>query len=70
MKIRCKKTDWFICEIQIEDYLENLERLGISQEIPLQITARCKKCGRDHTYSIYKTHYIEEKDKNVVTFKK
>lgn len=63
MKIRCKKTNRFICEIQIEEYLENLERLGVSQEIPLKIKARCKKCGTDHVYSIYKTHYIEETEK-------
>lgn len=44
MIIRCKKTKRYLCEVEIEQYLENLEKLGISQEIPLEIKVLCKSC--------------------------
>ena len=61
MKIKCKKTHRFLCEINIEEYLKNLEDLGISQQIPLILRTRCKACREDETYFIYKDHYIYKK---------
>ena len=57
MIIRCKKTKRYLCEIEIEDYLEKLEKLGISQEIPLEIKVLCKSCKEQEIYPIYKEHY-------------
>lgn len=57
MKIRCKKSKRYLCEIEIEDYLEKLEKLGISQEIPLEIKVLCRSCKEQEIYHIYKTHY-------------
>lgn len=69
MIIKCKKTKRFLCEIDIESYLKNLEQLGISQEIPLKITIPCRACKKVETYHVYETHYIfkeneEKRDKN------
>lgn len=57
MEIRCKLTKRFLVEINIEDYLKNLKRLGISQEIPLRITIPCPKCHKIEQYDIYEKHY-------------
>lgn len=57
MKIRCKKTRRFLVEVEIEEYLENLHRLGIKQEIPLKITLPCPRCHQIETYEIYEDRY-------------
>lgn len=66
MRITCKKTKRFLCEINIEEYLKNLEKMGISQQIPLMLTVPCRDCRKVEVYKIYKTHYLFEKnvDKN------
>ena len=58
MIIKCKKSKRFLCDVNIEEYLENLKRLGISQEIPLKITVPCKACKEVEIYHVYETHYI------------
>lgn len=58
MRITCKKTKRFLCEINIEEYLKNLEKLGISQQIPLKIKTRCRACKKDEVYYIFKDRYI------------
>ena len=58
MKIKCKKTRRFLIDIKIEEYLEALEKLGISQEIPLKIILPCPRCHKIEEYEIYKTHYV------------
>ena len=57
MKIKCKKSHRFLCEINIEEYLSNLEALGISQQLPLEITIPCRGCKETETYLIFNTHY-------------
>lgn len=57
MKIKCKKTKRFLCDINIEDYLKNLEQLGISQQIPLKLTIPCRNCHAIEVYEIYQNHY-------------
>jgi phage FluMu protein Com len=64
MKIRCKKTKRFLCEIDIESYLKHLEELGISQEIPLKITIPCRRCQKVEVYNIYKDHYSFVENEN------
>lgn len=58
MKIKCKKTRRFLIDIKIEEYLEALEKLGISQEIPLKIILPCPRCHQIEEYDVYKTHYV------------
>lgn len=57
MVIKCKRSKRFLCEIDIEDYLHNLEQLGISQEIPLKLTIPCRACKQIEVYEIYEKHY-------------
>lgn len=57
MRIKCKKSNRFLCEVNIEKYLANLEALGISQELPLEITIPCRSCREVETYLIYSTRY-------------
>lgn len=58
MEIRCKKTKRFLVDIDIEGYLENLKKLGISQEIPLHIVIPCPRCHQKEEYNIYEKHYV------------
>lgn len=62
MVIKCKKSKRFLCEIDIEDYLHNLEQLGISQEIPLKLTIPCRTCKQVEIYEIYEKHYTFKKN--------
>lgn len=66
MKIKCKKTKRFLCEINIEEYLKNLEKLGVSQQIPLKLIIPCRSCHEIEMYEIYENHYLFDKniDKN------
>lgn len=57
MVIKCKKTKRFLCEVNIEDYLKNIEKLGISLERPLEIIVPCKGCKTIEKYLIYKNRY-------------
>ena len=58
MKIKCKKTKRFLLEIEIENYLANLRRIGIKQEIPLRITLPCPRCHKIEVYDIYENKYV------------
>lgn len=58
MKIKCKKTKRFLLEIEIENYLANLRRIGIKQEIPLRITLPCPRCHKVEAYDIYEDRYV------------
>ena len=72
MIIRCKKTKRFLCELNIEDYLFNLEEIGVSQELPLKLIVPCRLCKQVEEYHIYKDHYtfIQNVDRtNVLTNK-
>ena len=64
MILRCKKTKRFLCDLNIEDYLFNLEQLGISQEIPLEITIPCRLCKASETYLVYKSHYTFKENRD------
>lgn len=57
MIIRCKKTKRFLMNINIEEYLNNLEKLGISQELPLKVIIPCRLCKKKEMYHIYKERY-------------
>lgn len=57
MEIRCKYTKAFLLNINIEEYIKQLEKIGISQQTPLEVEIPCKKCKMVETYHIYKDHY-------------
>lgn len=63
MIIRCKKTRRFLVEIDIEEYLENLRKIGIKQEIPLRITMPCPRCHKVEVYDVYEKEYVFIKNK-------
>jgi len=67
MEIKCKKTKRFLCEIDIEEYLKELRKLGISQEVPLRIKIPCRKCKEVEVYEIYENHYLFVKNIDKVT---
>lgn len=58
MIIKCKKTKRFLCKIDIESYLLELEKLGIEQNIPLKIVVPCRNCKESEIYEVYRHHYI------------
>ena len=58
MIIKCKKSIRFLAEVNIEEYLEALEKEGIVQEIPIKITIQCKSCKQIEVYNIYKNKYV------------
>ena len=58
MVIKCKKSNRFLVEVNIEEYLEALEKEGIVQEIPIKITIPCKSCKQIEVYNIYKNKYV------------
>jgi hypothetical protein len=55
MEIRCAKA--FHLKINIEEYITDLEKLGIEQQTPLVISVPCAKCKAIETYEIYKDRY-------------
>lgn len=57
MRIKCKKTKRFLCELDIENYVSNLKKLGISQEIPLTLKIPCRSCKEVEVYEIYEKGY-------------
>lgn len=58
MEIRCTKTKRFLVDIEIEDYLANLRKIGIKQELPLKITIPCPRCHKKEVYHIYDNRYV------------
>lgn len=58
MIIKCKKTKRFLCKINYDEIIEELERLGIQLDKPLEITIPCKNCRTIEIYHIYKDHYL------------
>lgn len=55
MEIRCTKAFHF--KINIEEYIRDIERLGVEQQTPLIISVPCAKCKAIETYEIYKDRY-------------
>lgn len=61
MEIRCHASKRFLMNIGIEEYIKDLEKLGISQQTPLLIEVPCRTCKTIEVYEIYKngTKYIK-----------
>lgn len=56
MEVRCHASKRFLMNVNIEDYLKDLERIGISQQTPLTIEIPCKTCKTIEVYELYKTN--------------
>lgn len=54
MELRCHASKRFLMNINLEDYLNDLEKLGISQQTPLEIEIPCKTCKTIEVYELYK----------------
>ena len=54
MEIKCRKSNRFLMDIDIESYLKQLEDIGIVQEMPIKVTIPCKSCKQIEVYYIYK----------------
>lgn len=58
MEIRCHASKRFLVKINIEEYLQELAKLGVSLEKPLIIEIPCRTCRAIEVYEIYAKHYI------------
>lgn len=58
MEIKCRKSNRFLMDIDIENYLKQLEDIGIVQEMPIKVTIPCKSCKQIEVYYIYKNKYV------------
>lgn len=61
MEIKCQATKRFLFNIDIENYYNNLKKLGVDITTPLIIEIPCQKCKMIEVYEIYPTHYIHTK---------
>jgi hypothetical protein len=57
MELRCKASKRFLLEINIEEYYNNLKKMGIDITTPLRIKIPCQKCKMIEEYEIYPSHY-------------
>ena len=58
MEIKCKKTKRFLCSINYDEILSNIEKYGVVLEKPLEITIPCRTCHESEIYHVYKDHYV------------
>ena len=58
IELRCKASKRFLLEINIEEYYNNLKKMGIEIKTPILIKIPCGKCKLIEEYEIYPTHYI------------
>jgi hypothetical protein len=56
MEIRCHASKRFLLKINLEEYLEDLKRFGISQQTPLEIEVPCKTCKTIEVYELYRNN--------------
>lgn len=64
MEIRCPRTKKFHFNINIEEYINDLEVLGIEQQTPLLIRVPCSKCKMIETFELYKDRYYTKSEPN------
>lgn len=64
IKLKCKKTKRFLCEINYDEIIKIFNKYDIALEIPLEITIPCRACHESEIYRIYKDHYVFIKNKN------
>ena len=57
MRITCKSTKRYLCNIKIEEYNNELKKMGIEATIPLEIELYCPRCKKTEVYLIYPNTY-------------
>ena len=57
MQIKCQATKRFLFKIDIENYYNNLKKMGVDITLPLVIEIPCQRCKMIEVYEIYPTHY-------------
>lgn len=62
MEIRCKKTKRFLVNVNIENYYENLKKMGVDITTPIIIEIPCSKCKMVEVYAIYPDNYVLVKE--------
>jgi len=58
MEVKCKKTKRFLCKVNYDEIVEQLEKMGVELSKPLEIIIPCRSCHEVEIYHIYKDHYI------------
>ena len=58
MQIKCQATKRFLFKIDIENYYNNLKKMGVDITLPLVIEIPCQRCKMIEVYEIYPTHYV------------
>lgn len=61
MQIKCQATKRFLFKIDIENYYNNLKKMGVDITLPLVIEIPCQRCKMIEVYEIYPTHYTHIK---------
>ena len=61
MEIKCNATKRFLFKINIEDYYNNIKKIGVDITLPLTIEIPCQKCKMVEVYEIYPTHFTHIK---------
>jgi phage FluMu protein Com len=64
MEIKCPRTKKFHFKINIEEYITDLEKVGIEQQTPIVVTIPCSKCKMLETYEIYKNRILIKSEPN------
>jgi hypothetical protein len=54
MEVRCHATKRFLIDINIEQYISELEKIGVAQQTPIIIKIPCKSCKAIEEYELYK----------------
>jgi hypothetical protein len=54
MEVRCHATKRFLIDINIEQYIDELEKIGVAQQTPIIIKIPCKSCKAIEEYELYK----------------
>ena len=56
MQIKCT-CGRFLFEINIEEYIEELEKLSIEQQTPIVVSLPCKFCRNKWSVEVYKNRF-------------
>lgn len=65
MKIKCKKSKRFLCEVNYDEIIGLLGKYNVSLERPLKLVIPCKNCKTSEVYHIYKDHYVFVENKTI-----
>ena len=64
MEVKCPRTKKFHFSINIEEYIHDIEALGIEQQTPIKVKIPCSKCKMIETYEIYKDRVLIKSEPN------